>query len=430
MDERVELVSLVFRLAGAREYNDQNYKEYIERINNHFSSYKNHELIQFSQKLINENYVGYDRVMRMAVKLDKNFNFKKDISLEGLYKDYGGKENAEKFVCLLKQFYKDSNAKKFFKNNKDIYTEVEAKFAPMYKMIDQNWYSSFFGKQPKEKFIVLLGVGNGGGNYGSQLNYYNGKREVYSILGAGYSNLSDFKAEYYLSTLIHEFAHSFIDIPDKKIFRESAEKIQSLVGEQMAQQAYGDKDIIIAEGFVRAAVIKYMKDHNMEYKTVADEIAEQKQRGFFWVEDLVKEMGKYSSDREKYPTFADYMPQFAKAHEKYYDLGKEIERNRPQIISINEFKNGATDVDPEIKTITMNFDKALKGKGFSIFNGSKGQSSFPKTENVLYENDNKSVVMQVKLEPNKEYEFVMKGLRFVTPDGYAMKDYRVYFKTK
>lgn len=47
------------------------------------------------------------------------------------------------------------------------------------------------------------------------------------------------------------------------MFRTSGEQIYAAVGEQMARQAYGQWSIVLTEAMVRAAVIKYMKDHNL-----------------------------------------------------------------------------------------------------------------------------------------------------------------------
>lgn len=51
VDERVELLSIVFRLADCNEYSSKRFKLYTDKIDTHFSAYKNHELIQFIQQI-------------------------------------------------------------------------------------------------------------------------------------------------------------------------------------------------------------------------------------------------------------------------------------------------------------------------------------------------------------------------------------------
>ena len=83
-----------------------------------------------------------------------------------------------------------------------------------------------------------------------------------------------------------------------------------------------------------------------------------------------------------------------------------------------------------MKTITINFDRSLSGKGYSINYGSKGKTAFPKLHNISYSNDNKSVVMEVNLEPDKEYQFVLTGKNFKTEQGIPLKTYEVNFKSQ
>jgi hypothetical protein len=61
--------------------------------------------------------------------------------------------------------------------------------------------------------------------------------------------------------------------------------------------------------------------------------------------------------------------------------------------------------------------------------GSKGKFTFPKIDNINYMNDNKSVVMEVQLMPNQEYQFILTGKNFKTPEVIGLKTYEVNFKT-
>lgn len=47
VDERVELLSIVSRLAGYNEYSSTIFKLYTDRIEKHFAKHKNHELVTF-----------------------------------------------------------------------------------------------------------------------------------------------------------------------------------------------------------------------------------------------------------------------------------------------------------------------------------------------------------------------------------------------
>lgn len=66
VDKRVELLSIIFRLTGNPEYNRNDFKLYTDRIESHFSPYKNHELISFARSLVKTDGVSYDAVMSMV----------------------------------------------------------------------------------------------------------------------------------------------------------------------------------------------------------------------------------------------------------------------------------------------------------------------------------------------------------------------------
>jgi hypothetical protein len=50
VDTRVELLSIVFRLAECEEFSSNRFKLYSDKIENHFKQFKNHELIFLLRK--------------------------------------------------------------------------------------------------------------------------------------------------------------------------------------------------------------------------------------------------------------------------------------------------------------------------------------------------------------------------------------------
>ncbi|MDR1592882.1 MAG: DUF4932 domain-containing protein [Prevotellaceae bacterium] len=438
VDERIEILSIVFRLADSREYSSEWFKLYTDKIQAHYKPYKNHELITFIKKLREENSVSYDAVMSMAIHLDNKFNPLVEFT-DKIPDERWGKDNAYKFVKLLKKFYKESNSKKFFKENQNLYKNVGKKFLPIYEHLDLTWYTTFYGKEPTEKFIIVNGLGNGGGNYGTSITFSNGKREVYAIMGTWSVDslgMTKFDLNDYFPTLLHEFNHSFVNYlleknPDP--FRESGEKIYQVVENEMSSQAYGNWKIMLNEALVRASVIKYMKDHKFSDKEIQDEINKQLNRSFLWIEELVAELEKYDQQRNIYPTLENYLPNIINAYDGYArnidNYLIKFDEKRPKVVSINEFTNGDQNIDPSLKQITINFDKQLLGKGYSI-NYGDSKETFPNMKTFNYSDDKKSIIIGWELENNKTYNFVLTGLSFKTPNGVSMKDYTINFKTK
>jgi hypothetical protein len=151
--------------------------------------------------------------------------------------------------------------------------------------------------------------------------------------------------------------------------------------------------------------------------------------GFIWIKELVDELKKYDNQRSIYPTLESYLPVLSNAYITFAEKVSLLDAQKPKVESITEFVNNDTNVSPQLKTITINFDRPLAGKGFSVNLGNKGKQAYPQLSNIYYTNDNKSVVMEVKLIPDKEYQFVLVGKYFKTEQGIGLKTYEVNFKT-
>jgi len=434
IDERVELLSIVFRLAGNPEYSMTRFKLYTDEIERYFGSYRDHELVEFAKSARSKTGVGYDAVMSMALHMDDDLKLLKNVAGNSLDNRWG-KKNAKKFTGLLSKFYKDTKADLFFNDNAALYAEASKRFLPVYEHLDLGWYGAFFGQEPAETFFIVNGLGNGGANYGVTVNYKNGKKDVFAVMGAWTtddSGMPVFSIDGYFPTLVHEFSHSFVNhLIDKnrKALKTSGKKIFAWVKDEMEGMAYGDWEIMMYEALVRACVIKYMKDHGYGQSEIENAVNNEIGKGFLWINELVAELDNYGRQRDIYPTLESYMPRIIEAYDGYADAVVQIESGRPRIVSIGEFANDDTNVNADLKTITVNFDRPLSGQGYSIYLGSKGAEAFPKMGNISYADGNRAVVMEVQLEKGREYQFIMKGTAFISEEGIGIKDYEVNFKT-
>ncbi|WP_293885077.1 DUF4932 domain-containing protein [Sphingobacterium sp. UBA1498] len=194
------------------------------------------------------------------------------------------------------------------------------------------------------------------------------------------------------------------------MFRESGEKLYGVVKEKMNRQAYRSWQTMLNEALVRAAVIKYLKDHHFNSEEISKETNEQLDRGFLWIEKLVDELENFDRQRDKYPTLESYMPVLAEAYQSYAtnisSLDESFEERRPKIISFEGIQDGQTNVSNTLKELKINFDRPLLGHGRS-FRG-----------------------IDWELEPNETYEIIITGNAFRTADGIPIKDHYLKFSTK
>ena len=340
VDKRVELLSIVFRLAENHEYSQNLFPKYVENIENHFGPYKNHDLIKYVKTELQEDGIGFSSVMSMAIHITEPPNIKPirtpfpDKSLEEPWKT----ENSRKFIKLLDEFYSDADCETFFNSHKKLYKTASNRFEKVYQNLDLEWYKNFYGAKPKGEFRIINGLGNGGANYGPKIIYPNGTELIYAIMGTwSVDSLGkpNYNIEDYFPTILHEFNHSFVNHLVEKYrseFQKSGTILFDKVKDEMNQQAYGNWKTMLDESLVRAAVIKYMKDHDFDKKTIENEMKDQLNSSFLWIDDLVKELERYDENRDRYPTLESFITELViffknAAAEKDY-MKKPIENRK------------------------------------------------------------------------------------------------------
>ncbi|WCO01069.1 DUF4932 domain-containing protein [Psychroserpens ponticola] len=315
VDKRVELLSIVFRLAGCHEYSQNLFPEYVESIENHFEKFKNHDLITYVKDELREDGIGFSAVMSMAIHITEPPNIKPIItpfsntSLEEPWRE----DSAIKFLKLLNIFYTDADCETFFNSNKELYKTASNRFKNVYQNLDLEWYQNFYGAKPKGEFRIINGLGNGGASYGPHIMYPNGNEVVYAIMGTWSVDslgMPNYEMKEYFPTILHEFNHSFINHLVEKYrsqLQESGTIIFNKVKDEMNKQAYGNWKTMYDEALVRATVIKYMKDHNYDRRSIEKELDEQLNSSFLWTDALVKELERYDNNRDSYPTLEHFM---------------------------------------------------------------------------------------------------------------------------
>ncbi len=439
VNEQVELATVVARLAGFEEFVNHNFKSYAESVDNHFGKYRDHELIKFAQKLRETNRIAFSQYLSLPAHLNADYTQKVVFTESVPHKDFGRK-NAEEFVRLLRKFYQDAECEKFFKDHAAMFRAAEQRYQEVVNKIDFPWFEKFYGERPDGTFMVNIGLLAGGGNFGEKVIYPNNKKESIAIMGvtaADEKGVPIFSAEAELPVIIHEFNHSFINYlvdDNPKPFQVSCEIIYKLVAEKMKRQAYGGWQTPLNESLVRAAVIRYLFEHQGIEEANA-EIINEKASGFVWMDELFTLLGTYENNRERYSTLRSFMPVLAGYH---IDLAKRIddkvarfEESKPKIIAIEEFKNEAQGVDPNTAQLTFIFERPMKKrKGISMDYGKNGEAGFPELrKGTAYSEDGMKFTLPVKLKPDWEYEFVVYGNSFTSKDGYPAQNYMVKFKT-
>ena len=437
VDERVELMSIVFRLAEMNEYVNNHIPLYANEIDKYFEKHKNHQLIEYTKKLRNEYGVAYDAVADFAISLEikkGKISFNKNIKIETL-DDRWHQDIIPKYLDLLNDFYKKTKFNDFFVKNEKIRQIAEENFAKnVTDKVDFDWFKKFFRTLPEKKFRIIISLANGMHNYGPKIVYNDGTEEYYAIMGSwkadenGFPTYED-KGGSITGTLIHEICHSFCDLPVSEYLDKllpQATIFFQLNQENFYNMACGEPMVFLHEVLVRACVFQYKKDHNIEYDFEYSKQIDD----FLWIPQLLEAFEIYKNDTA-YKTFIDFMPEIVKLQnsldpQKLYD-------EKPIFTGTN-IENGSDNVDYNIDHITVYFDKPMFVKfdmttPYMIFFEPLA-IDFSKIDK--WNNEGTEWTFYVKLEPDTQYRIELPHWIFADSEHrhFAKSDYILTFKTR
>jgi hypothetical protein len=442
-DPNIELVSIIFHLAGNREYNRTIVESYAKDVEDHFGTYRDHEAIRLARRLYGERSISYDAPMSLAVHLAGGTNLKERIPLDPLPEIVDRRwtaEDAKAFVAAARQFAKDAKFDEFWNAHEPLYATIRKQLQTLIeKEAHLEWFTEFFGERPQTTFVLVPNITNGPSNYGSRFRGADGKEEIYCILGVWKLDSKKQPAldNQMLPTITHEFCHSHTNpLVDRYAaeLQPAAEKLFKHVGAVMAQNAYGNWNTMMRESMVRACTIEYLMKYRGKVAAGLDAI-EDRNRGFEWIGELSKLLAdKYEPYRDRYPTLDAFMPEVVIFFNKYADefdkkqdsLGKK----RPKVVSMTP-KNGSKEVDADLREIRIVFDRPMADQSWSIVGGGPqfpelvGKPSYDKARKVL--------TFGVKLKPGTAYHFMLNSDRFHSfrsSDGVPLEPVEVEFATK
>lgn len=331
--ETIELMSIMARTAGYREYHMDMAGKYTEETEAWFAPFESHPAVTYMQSLMAKYGIGYDAVASMSLHIEtdgKTVSLIDATTLEKRWKNV----NLDTCLMYINQFYTDTRFHEFYAQHQDFYKEgIQAFENNVMQHFHQDWYAGFYGTPPEETFRIIIGFTNGGGCYGPSRQLPGQKKEVFAICGY-YLDQETGKAfgnnVSMASILIHEFNHSFVnprleEEANKALLEPIGEDLYALTKQLMNWQAYKTATTVLNESIVRAAVIVYLEENGFSAEQIEAEMYDQLGRGFHWMPELVSALKEYTHHRDIYPTFNDFYPEIAKT------LGAYVEKEHQRI---------------------------------------------------------------------------------------------------
>jgi hypothetical protein len=396
-DSRIELMSILFRLAGNKEYHQCSIPAYDKAIDSYFAPYRDHDAVRLARSL----GVGFDAPMKLAVyvrdaeSLDELVPF--DRQGVHLFQNWNAAK-AREFLGAARRFAADTNFQGFLKS-----------------------------QQPSPpRLVVIAGMANGASSYAVHLIDGPAAQEIYAIPGVSKvdpEGLPVFDSAWRV-TMVHELTHVYASVPIKATaqMEKAVRQIYESVAPAMQRQSYGNWRTVLNESLSRAATIEYVREHDgPEAARVV--IRQENSRSFFWMSGLVNLLETYRNSREQYPTFDSFLPRVTEYFNRVAPRMRELtDRLQPKVVSTS-IQDGASGVDPGMKTIVVRFSIPMNKAGpfkDSKLNGGR----FDQTGTVL--------TIPVTLEPARDYVFPLRwsgGQSFVSADGVPLTATLLRFRT-
>ena len=434
-DERADLLSVVFRLAGCEEYNDCRMKDYAAAVDSCFAPFKDHEVIALAKEY-HETAVSYDAVVSYALHLVLPTDNQGLISIDKNFKEGGDKsfdrwteQQKQVFLKPLSDFYHKSHFHEWYESTLPVRNQATETFNnDIRPALDFSWFDTFFGPCKNADLRIYLSILVGPGNYGCSSQRIDGQNVLSPVIGCAQpDSLGNvyYKAKSVMPTVIHEFCHAYCNPLNAKYWakmEKKADKVFELKKEELTRQAYGSSLTMMNETFVRSCVIRYIMAHNPN-ADINSLIANEK--SFLLTQTMVESLAQYEKQRNVYPDIESYMPQLIKDINgfnvrKYKKELKAYQKQCAQVVSCS-IKNGSTDIPAGKSEMTITFDKPMQNSialGYGNDGGEFPTLAGPLKESFSWSEDQKTITVQFDLKPDTHYSFSILGDHFFSVDGY------------
>jgi hypothetical protein len=313
VDPRVELIGIVFRLAGNPEFNSGTLRPYVKAIERQFGDFDQHEAVRLAARLRNTRSMSCDGPMSLAVHIDSDYRLRETPEKwPGTLDERWTEEETAEFLTELRQFASDTKFDEFFQAHRGFYDEGKQSCKRCMSQLDlENWLLGFFGVEDPGDLRLVLGFVNGFCSYGCQV-MTGPIREEYAIVG-----MRPFDADntviflpQSLGTAAHEFCHSFANPVLDKYMNQLRPAGERLFAAQPAVRAGGYQrwESVMYETVVRGCVGSWVRQRAAEY--MGSFLQDEVNAGFVWTEDVTNLFKNYENNRDQYPTFESFFPEF------------------------------------------------------------------------------------------------------------------------
>ncbi len=314
---QVELISVVQAISKYTEtfafLMAKDSTDYARDAARHFGHYVNHLAIaMFNRLSLQPRMLNFSAPSNIMLYTDESLHLRDDIIHDSFVTDrVGGPDSLSVFLNLLRDFARESDFNIFFSTHLDYYGTIAENtvnaIGPMNYIAE---LEGFYGTGQKSYNIVLVSL-YGSVGYGNSILHPDGKRDIYNTMGPrpAKDGLHSFGDEEYLRHMIrHEFSHPFINPLTEKYWDTVKEYSANYdrIPEVARKNVCGDWQECINEFMIRAITTHLAYNDSEEAGNKA--YAREKSRGVSCLDELLKNIRLYESERNTFPTFDSFYP--------------------------------------------------------------------------------------------------------------------------
>lgn len=285
VNEYVELMEIVARLAGNSVFTGDVAPAYQKDIDEWFEKYSNHPCIVKFKSITERYFTVYNAIPLLGVNIEMVDGEFRLISPKAASDRWPAKASKE-FLPYLTSFYFDTDFHSFYVNHEKTYKKATGSFNKyILSRFDLDWFHKNFKTDQHDKFEIMLGLNQGFSNFCVERTPKSGKKEHIAVMlyAADWQDNACYNQMQHLeTTIVHEFCHSFIKAPSE--YKKKSLELLKKHAEALQKVGYGTWQEVYEETYVRASTIRYMIDHGYPEDVIQNEINQQHSYyGFVWM---------------------------------------------------------------------------------------------------------------------------------------------------
>lgn len=425
VDPRVEVLSVLARLAGFPEYNAKSAESpYSASVDRHFEAHRDHAAVKALRAMRKDFGVSYDAIPSLAFHVENTVTWSERLPFDAAPQRLDARWKpapTREFLKLVKAFCVESKVDTWVSQSHSLWKTAEERLgARIATSKAPAWMATYFGLPLPTSCVVVPGLLCGPMNFGSGVKLADGTEEFRPVMGVwvfddqGLPKFDGLGDDLFAHEICHSYANRLVDECAAEL-DPIGTMLFSLSEAAMRRQSYATPRILLYETLVRACVIQFVNESSGS--KVASALAQRDvELGFLWVPALARSLAAFRSDRKTYPTLKEFMPRVAETLKTEATEIPVRQRKLPKLSSTNP-ANGSKDVDPAITLLTFTFDRPMMDGTWSV-TGTKEE--VPEiVGKPSYDADMRVLSIEVRLKPSTKYRI---GLNDGSSAGFKAHD--------